>query len=792
MHRNALTRWVSLAAVGLGVIVAGLIINIQDQVRLTEGIDAYEFHRPVFGKHIQSQDITLDNPIEGVGVILVNLRRAAVISDATLTISVPDTDEIIGIFNIPSSHIQDDEYATVLFPGPVGSSGQRLRLALSAPDATATNPLAVRFHPDDVYREGRSWTNTTATSGDLAVLLVERVPVWHYAIRNIAEHSVVVWQWAAVVTAALAIAGLGLADRRWQHWPKRRRLAIEWAIIAIIALLGMGARLATLPAFHGVSGGDPYNYLTITQQLVKGESPFAGQKRLPGYPLLLIPAYLTDIDDQWWMRLIAIVSAAGVTVSLPLLARQLGLPWSVQIASAAVITFQKDFWWNSFRPEPYTLYAFLLVLSLAMFVRFRASWQVYLCGILLGYAAMTRQEGFVLAFILGMAALIGGRYFDSPLAENKQRTQAGNRAVAWAQHRLRYWRLVVPALLLVLPFFIHNTISYGNPLFTPYFEGERLQIVDSWPAFVDSAGATWGVLGSMWSSHWDQLQRLSFGDPLFIFVIVTGITGWLLWQYPRVMHNRWWLWCNLAAGTACMLLLGWWYIDARGALMQKILVITGALGVVSPLPFLWATRGRGVVVWLVLLSQILIATWFHPFPKHYQQAYPLLVLMLITMLTLGRENVAEYALKTPKLRLAAVWVLRAAVLVPLGLVIVLLQTRQAVEIDQYNNGTALDHVLYQAVQSAADLPRPLGFDQAYLQARVYYEDDDQAHYYDGGEESTPDQEADWLRRLGIKTLVMTTDTETFSQPTADWQLLTSFRTEGKQERLFESRIYAIP
>ncbi len=95
-----------------------------------------------------------------------------------------------------------------------------------------------------------------------------------------------------------------------------------WAIISCIAILGLLCRIWVANQFSGVSGGDAYNYLSITQSILAGDNPFDNTKRLPGYPLLLVPFVLTEkVDIEYTMRLIQIVASVWIVAMVTLLVK---------------------------------------------------------------------------------------------------------------------------------------------------------------------------------------------------------------------------------------------------------------------------------------------------------------------------------------------------------------------------------------------------------------------------------------------------------------------------------------
>lgn len=746
----------------------------------TKGIDAYEYHGPLFGNHTQSQTLRLEQPLEAMGALLVPLRRADITPDVTVTFTDTATNAILQSQTIPGSSIHDDTFAYIRLTPPL-TADTPVRVTLSAPTASAETALAVRFHPDDVYPEGERFFDDKPVNGDLALALQKQLPLWQVVLK-IAHYNA---RTTIILALALAIAVLsaGIASQLgWQALSPPVRRRVELSILTILALATIVSRLPTLTYLGGVSGGDPYNFLFITNDISQFKNPFEGTKRLPGYPVLLLPAYLSPLDDITWMRLVNIMSAGGIVFLTGLLARRLGLGWSGQFFAAAFLAFQKDFYWISLRPEAYTFYALLLVASLVLFFSLTTWRRQLLFGLVLGYAAMTRQEGFVLAATLGLAAVL------HTLVRWQQ-----TREIATTKALVKSYTLAfLPALLLVIPFFIHNTLAYGNPVYTPYFEGERLNIVDSWPAFQDAAGATWGILGSLWKKSWDQLERLPIRNLTFI---TSGFVALAWWAYHRWRLARQTPTESIATIILSLLIiilsvLG--FARTTNAFAPLFMSIAAATLIVAPLAVVgtlcWPRHRRGwpgVLLVLVGSTQILIATWFHPFPKHYQQDLSLISLALAIVLITS-------TISQPRWRRAAAAATYLAVAFTFALAILPLYEPSHFysQLDDENQGNALDSVVYRAITAAKELPGPYGIDQGHLPARLYLQE--QGHFYENMENSSPELEADWLTNNHIQTLIATNLNPVFTTLPPGWELVASFKAEGKNEQLIESFVYTRP
>lgn len=727
---------------------------------ITVGIDAYQYHAPLFGDHTQSQIIHSSQPLEAIGALLVPLRHSATTPDVVVTLTDTATNTTLQSQTISGTAIADDTFAYLHLNPPL-TSRTPVEVTLSAPTASANTALGIRFHPDDVYPAGQRLFDNQPVNGDLALALQKRLPLWHVLIKT-AQHNA---NTTRIITQALLVAVMAAIVASQAGWirqapPVRRRL--ELGILAILALATMFSRLPALSYLGGVSGGDPYNYLFISDSLSQLHNPFERTKRLPGYPLLLLPVYLTKLDDHLWMRLINVISAGGIVFFTGLLARRLGLPWSIQFFAAALLAFQKDFYWLSLRPEAYTVYALLLVASLVLFFSLITWRRRMLFGLVLGYAAMTRQEGFVLAAVLGLAAAL--------------------QALSTKKLVRHYAAAFLPALLLVAPFFINNTLAYGNPLYTPYFAGERLTIVDSWPAFLDAAGATWGIIGSLWKNSWDHLERLPLRSPWLIGGAIGCLAWWAYhrWRLPRQAHIE--STFTLALSAMIVLVSSIIYAKTTTAFATVFTTISAGMLLVSPVAAIGSLRWRGVLLAVVTITQILIATWFHPFPKHYQQDLPLLTLALAILLItplLPTLPLRRWASGATYLMVAFAFALATLPLYE--------SSRWYKQLDEENQNNALDSVIYRAVTAATNLPGPYGIDHAHLPARLYLQE--QSHYYENRENSSPAAEAEWLARNNIQTLIVTNLYPVFIHLPVGWEQVATFKSEGKNEQLIESYVY---
>lgn len=708
------------------------------------GTWTHKAYYPIWQKRSQADQIKFENNIHALGLILVNYSHAANPKPAIVELSDEDNN-ILAQSEVSIDTVPDGEMVWIDFP-TLNSAGKTLTLTVTAPDANKDEMLGLRF---DLERERH-----------VALAVKTKVPLWQYYAIKTAQRAFLVkiigLGIAALITLAIIIEKV-MANKR-----KRGQTAVFWVALTLIAAAAFVLRWYSFDQLHGVSGGDAYNYLTITKSLAEFSNPFAADKRLPLWPLIMLPVYLLRLDLTWWMQFFSIVSSIGSIVALALLARQLKLPASAQLIAPTLLAVQKDFWQTSLRPEPYSLYGLLLLLALLFYFQLEKKWAQAALGICLGLAAMTRQEGFVLAFVLGIAVL--------------------------CQFRTIRWpglaRVIGPAFLLVSPFIVNSALSFGNPIYTPYFNAGRLNQPDSWPSLLDNMGATWGVLGSMWRNVWNNLTRVDFADSFLWFGFALAIIASAVHWPPKIRKSKIFNGVIFALGVASAANLVFWFDLNSGIFfdrVMKLLVGASAAGIITVI-FRW--RWRGAVLVAVLLSQVAIATWFHPFPKHFQQDYPLIILLISISLAgvsfwprgkKSTQNSWEKFAGAP---------FHLAVLLPPLFVFSSLLTMYDHAADQSNQNTAIDHVIYQSLLAARSLPAPFALDAEYQPTPLLLG----SKTLSCAGKSAPD----CLKTLdanGVRTFITTNIYKSNLLLPSNWQQVFRVVAEGKDEKKFKGEIY---
>ena len=794
----------SITALIAGAIILGSLIHTAQPQIISKGTDSFETHTPLDKTFTITSTKKLKGPLVEIGAIIVPLKNG--------------TPQDVVAETIPGSSIKDDTFAYGTLDAPIGKKNQVITITFTAPTTSRENLLGIRY---EATNKNTFTSNQKEKNGQLAITVKEKISLWQYAGVVYQQNKEEILGKLIILLLATIVTILA-SELLWQKSTKLKTQG-RFLAIALLVATALWGRLQIAPNLGGVSGGDPYNYLLITKSIVNFENPFANTKRLPGFPLLLTPAFLsTNINDTAYMQGISILSALGIIILLPFTATTLGLSWGTGYTASALLTLQKDFLWTSIRPEPYTFFAFLLLLCITLFFSksvFKNScrneifsvrgknaekgegviallrrvipyfgpnpgklqstrgfktrskqkkWTPYAFSIALGYSAMTRQEGFMIALLFGIFALISAKEIYTRNRRNIKDTI------------LHYVKTFGPALLIVLPFFINNTIQFKNPLYTKYFEGERLQIVDSWTSFQDASIASWHVIASLWYPSWDQLASVDMQDST---VLTTAFIATLAWLLLLLIKNKAQKHENILliiyAGITLILVTNTVITGQEKPLLS--LISTGLL-LAGILPFIWQTKQRGIAVIILLISQIGIATWFHPFSKHYQQSIPLLMLLLSSAISLPISQTQKNIIgSTSKI-----------IITTLGLWFLLMSPYHLIQdkniaIDRHNANNALDSVIYRAVQKSRQYQGQHAFDQGYLQAWTYF--GQQAHYYPPEQNDTIIEQIAWLEQNNTSTLVRLNDTKLFKEMPENWNLIETYKSEAKDEKILESFVY---
>lgn len=215
--------------------------------------------------------------------------------------------------------------------------------------------------------------------------------------------------------------------------------------IYLIILFAVVLRIYLFLPIDNESGGDSFEFLLIARRLIEFEEPFVGVKRLPVYPLLLLPSYIMQIDGLFWGRLVNSLLAGLSVYVVYLINKKLKVPDFLNLFIALLFTTSQVYLFFSLRPLSYVLYTLLFVTS----IYFALDKRLVATSLSLGLLSMTRHEGFLVALFIFVYQIV--------VTDRKR----------WVS------KLLLPGLiylLIVSPFFISNYINHNNFLYLGYLD----------------------------------------------------------------------------------------------------------------------------------------------------------------------------------------------------------------------------------------------------------------------------------------------------------------------------------
>lgn len=232
---------------------------------------------------------------------------------------------------------------------------------------------------------------------------------------------------------------------------KNKAAMIYFTALAIFIFV-LAFRIYFAAKITGVSGGDAYNNLFIARYIYEGQNPFEGARRLPFYPLLLVPTQFLGIDPILYSRIVSSIAGSAIAVVIYLFASSFGL----SIFSSAVISLlagmSPSSLFVSVRPLSNSTFAFLATLSIYLFYKIYKEKKLkfsYTLSVVMGFLSMTRHEGFIISAILILFLAVK----------------------AWNGKRIKELIIsLIPYALIVLPFFINNLITFKKLFYSDYLE----------------------------------------------------------------------------------------------------------------------------------------------------------------------------------------------------------------------------------------------------------------------------------------------------------------------------------
>lgn len=621
--------WVVFAGVVL-LIVAGLVILLRQPatwpVLKVEGVDKWSAHRPFDGEKSVGQKFVVESDtLVSIEVLVVDFKNKSTQAPITLTLWEEGQDEPLRVVEVSGAEVRDDHYLLFAFETISSAAGRAFLFTLTAQAATPEGPYAIRLTDGDALLNAYRLENGVSDEKlDIAFGYNRQVTkfflLWQWLQRN---SSRLITISGALGLSVLTLILIGLNVRRGKRW--------QVVLLLAVMIGGAGAQFYVISNLHGEPAADAYYILVSTNQIAQGVNPLSYKSyRLPGYAALLLPAMSPHIPDLLWGRLLNVVATIGIVLGLWLIARQLGYSPYVAVLAAVLLFINKEFLITSVRPLAHTVYAGLLMVSIASFFYVKKIRHAVLWGILLGAMSMVRQESFVPIFILGLAYL--GRLL-------YQRTSL-------KKIILMLLAAGIPLLIFLMPYLRANYIQFGNPLGSPYFSKTEwgLNNPKSIPDFIEnSLPNANSSLSYSWRPYLDHRFPLVGWSDEFPYVLGIVIAIYVIWRLPVLKslkeHLRKWRLPDIVAVLAIVGILvafyvGLWLKEYDFDVIINLFFL--AAMVLGPIELIRGGRWQGLMVVAILVSQILIAAWFNPQPRYFLQAYPLLALgMAVILVPMG-------------------------------------------------------------------------------------------------------------------------------------------------------------
>lgn len=460
----------------------------------------------------------------------------------------------------------------------------------------------------------------------------------------------------------------------------------EKTAIGLILAASLLGRLVAAPFLRGISGGDFFNFLLITQKLVHFQNPFFA-KRLPFYPLLLIPGHLLG-HPIGWAKILGILGSLGTLVVFYLLGRQLKIKKEILYLALIFASFQPTLFIYSLRPLTHTLFTLEVLLALYLLYRSNKSYMTY--GIVLGLMSMTRHEGFVVAAVLFCISAI--------------------HCALRARTEVRYYITSFATFsIVVAPYFISNYLRFGNPVYTGYMEDPGLnRVTDLQSFFANFEKVKWIIL-----NLWGEIGYFPIKWALIPAVLVLLV--WMMIREVRV--------CRVIGGIGLLAFwAGLYFWGPFEGLLQLLAFLFASLTILGGLKFILETKWRGVPFLLILGTQTILLLFIQPWARHLQHTFPFWALFL----AVGLKWILE------GLRGIFRWL---AIVVLSG--IVLLNSYFGIRqgIAEHNRGVLRTASLFDAIEYCRNLDGKIGFETDFSAFRYYF--GDRGRYYLTGQEIIP-------------------------------------------------------
>lgn len=564
---------------GLLVLISALWLPVSYERILTEGTDTYKTHYPLFGSRQAKQSIVLHHDITSVGALLVNLRRASEV--VSVHMKVTDSEgRVLGEGDVVPQHIRDDAFGYARPPHIIRQEVGEITVEVSAPQATAQNPIGIRFEEQGEKR--------------FAVAVIERVPLYVHGLIWQAAHPVATHRLAAGLLGALVVGLVGTFLYERKVLESKR----GWYVaLLILALFTVAVRWPLVSRIEGVFGGDAYNHLLKTRAWIQGDDPFASDFRKgPFFSVLLAPG-LAIPDPLLWARWVGVISSVAAVVLLAVLARGLSVPPVMAWLTGALLAVTREFRFESVSALSNTTFAALVMATCVAFLYAKRKKIAYVMSIAGGLAALTRYEG----------VLVPGIFLPA----------------VWAWHHFRprfigytIWPLII---LVAIPFVmwpITGQIGVRTP--GDITSDAGLSVALSWHEFQQNASQLKTILGREWFiSPAGGRQLLTLGIGLVSGVVLAMMKR----RWPAVVGDV----LAAAPWTVSLWVVAVVFRDFHDTLKLLMLAMTLLAG--AGAGWLMVQKPRfGIPIVLMVLLQAVVVTAILPKSRYYLHLLPFLVL----------------------------------------------------------------------------------------------------------------------------------------------------------------------
>ncbi len=614
------TIFISVAILVIILSLAALFLFLKEKEVLDfrlYGEDRYEAHAPFFGDTKAGQTFVSPNDnLSSIGVIVVNLRKK---ENNNLIIfhlknSPQDLEDLVRAER-SAGDIIDDQHLVFTFPKIAEAKGKTFYFYLESPQSTKENALGVRKElVGSKYTEGNFYYKDKKEDVDVAFAVFHKDKLYKIFVQQVILDFQKILKSKLFVMSILIFALFLTFCYIFLEKIKKENLQKIFLVIVLFVFIISHLIVCFwgISKIQGHSGGDPYNYLFIGRRLIALQNPFLGDKRLPFYPLLLIPGLLLInlIDPILWERGVSVVAGGMILLIWYFLAKRLKIPPLIFILTLVLLVFNKEFFWLSFQAWPFTTYAVLLLLATLFFYSFQKPWRPLFLGAVLGMAGMTRQESYPAILLILILVFF---YYRKDLN--------------WK----RFLALVVPLVIAALPLLISNITHYGNPLYSYYFKQGRLESVDSWRAFLERFGVIWGVIGGLYFNKWKHALRISFD--LFFYLsffamLALAFKKYWLRRFAFLNLNKIISFSVLFLSIFIFFFFFHYTLNEEADVLSLVNKIFVAAFLVGLIRFCWDYKIKALPIILICLTQIAVVFWFFPYTKYMVPTLQFLVLFL--------------------------------------------------------------------------------------------------------------------------------------------------------------------